>query len=43
MLYIARSLNYIEIEKFNEIYNLTCEISKILSGLIKSVGLRTND
>ncbi len=34
-LYIALDQNYISITKFNELYNLTSEISKLTGGLIK--------
>jgi len=37
MLYIALELNYISQKEFDYFYNLTIEISKILSGLIKSL------
>ncbi|MDO8609175.1 MAG: four helix bundle protein, partial [bacterium] len=37
MLYIALELNYISQNNFNNLYNLTIEISKILSGFIKSL------
>lgn len=37
MLYIALKLNYINEILFNEYYRLTIEISKLLSGLIKSL------
>lgn len=37
MLYIALKLNYIEEGEFNHFYKLSIEISKILSGLIKSL------
>jgi len=35
MLYIALKLEYITKKDFNELYNLTVEISKMLSGFIK--------
>lgn len=34
-LYISLDLNYIDFEKFNFLYNLCCEISKMIMGLIK--------
>ena len=37
MLYIALELEYISKSEFDEFYNLTVEISKILSGLIRSL------
>jgi four helix bundle protein len=37
MLYIAKSLNYITKEQFDKHYPLCLEISKILSGLIKTL------
>jgi len=37
MLYIALELEYISKTEFNKLYNLTIEISKILSGLIRSL------
>jgi four helix bundle protein len=37
MLYIAKSLNYIDKEHFDKLYQLCLEISKILSGLIKTL------
>ena len=37
MLYLAIKLNYIKEEDFQEFYNKSVEISKILSGLIKSL------
>jgi four helix bundle protein len=36
-LYLALDLNYLSPEKFQEIYNNCTEISKIISGLIKSL------
>ena len=37
MLYIAKTLNYINKEQFDKHYFLCLEISKILSGLIKTL------
>ena len=37
MLYIAQSMNYISKEQFDKHYLLSLEISKILSGLIKTL------
>ena len=37
MLYLAKELKYITQEDFNFLYNQSIEISKILSGLIKSL------
>jgi len=37
VLYISKDLNYIEIEDFKEYYERCNEISKIISGLIKSI------
>jgi four helix bundle protein len=37
MLYSALDLNYIEKSKFNELYNNSLEISRMLSGLINSL------
>lgn len=37
MLYLAKELNTIDEEQFNEFYNLSVEISKLLSGLIKTL------
>jgi four helix bundle protein len=37
MLYIAFDLGYINKDDFNVLYNLTVEISKMLSGFIKSL------
>jgi len=37
MLYLALDLERISKEDFNELYNLTNEISKILTGLIKTM------
>ncbi len=37
MLHLAKDLNKINDEKFEELYNLTIEISKLLSGLIKTL------
>ena len=37
MLYLASDLSYINKEKFKVMNNLTTEISKILSGLIKAL------
>lgn len=34
-LYVALDLGYIELDKFNSLYNLCYEISKIIMGLIK--------
>ena len=36
-LYIARDLSYIDLKTFNIFYNNCMEISKIISGLIKSL------
>ena len=37
MLYLAKELNKITDEQFKIFYNLSLEISKLLSGLIKSI------
>jgi four helix bundle protein len=37
MLYIAKNQNYIDKEQFSTIYTLCIEISKILSGFIKTL------
>jgi len=37
MLYLAKELNYISEKSFDELYGKTVEISKLLSGLIKSI------
>jgi four helix bundle protein len=37
MLYLAKELNTISESAFNKIYSLAAEISKILSGLIKTL------
>jgi four helix bundle protein len=37
MLYLARRLDYINDKQFNYFYELSIEISKLLSGLIKSL------
>jgi four helix bundle protein len=37
MLYTALELNYIKQDKFNEWYSLTLEISRLISGLIKTL------
>ena len=37
MLYLAKDLNTISPSKFDEFYNLSLEISKLLSGLIKTL------
>lgn len=37
ILYIALDLDYINIDTFNSLYNKCNEISKIISGLIKSI------
>jgi len=37
MLYVSLELNYISKEEFNNYYNLSIEISKIISGFIKSL------
>jgi len=37
MLYLAKDLNKMSNEDFNKLYNLTLEISKLLSGLIKTL------
>jgi len=37
MLYLAKDLDKITIENFKSLYSLTIEISKLLSGLIKSL------
>lgn len=37
MLYVALDLEYVNKDKFDELFNLTEEITKILSGLIKTL------
>ena len=37
MLYLAKDLKKINNNRFTELYNLTIEISKLLSGLIKTL------
>jgi len=37
MLYLAKELNKISEKQFNEFYKLSVEISKLISGLIKSI------
>ena len=37
MLYLAKDLNKMDEKKFTELYDLTIEISKLLSGLIKTL------
>ena len=37
MLYLARSLEYISEEQYEKYYNLSIEIAKLLSGLIKTL------
>lgn len=37
MVYLAKDLGYVSDDDFKAIYNLTVEISKLLSGLIKSL------
>jgi four helix bundle protein len=37
MLYIALDLGYIHEDKFNDLYNKSHEISKVVSGLIKTL------
>ncbi len=37
MLYLAKELNYINQSSFDNLYNQSVEISKILSGFIKSL------
>ncbi|MDD2482666.1 MAG: four helix bundle protein [Candidatus Shapirobacteria bacterium] len=37
MLYLSKELKYVTEEEFNFLYNQSIEISKILSGLIKSL------
>ncbi|MBU1101419.1 MAG: four helix bundle protein [Bacteroidetes bacterium] len=37
MLYVALDLAYLDKEKFDELFDLTEEITKILSGLIKTL------
>lgn len=37
MIYIAKELEYISQEEFNNLYTRLVEISKLLSGLIKSL------
>jgi len=37
MLYLAKNLKYITMGEFNSTYSLSLEISKILSGLIKTL------
>jgi len=38
MLYIAKELQYIHVDKFTNLHNKSLEISKTISGLIKSLG-----
>ena len=37
MIYLAKDLQYISEEEFNNFHNRSIEISKLLSGLIKSI------
>ena len=37
MLYLAKNLNYVTEQDFQKLYNLTLEIGKMLSGLIKTL------
>lgn len=37
MLYLAQDLKYISVEDFKYVYELTIEISRIISGLIKAL------
>ncbi len=37
MLYLAKDLNKMNNTRFNELYSLSIEISKLLSGLIKTL------
>ena len=37
MLYLVKELKYVNAEEFNEIYDSSVEISKMLAGLIKSL------
>jgi four helix bundle protein len=37
MLYIALELKYVTKEEFNKFHNLTIEVSKLLSGFIKTL------
>ena len=37
MLYLAKDLNKINEDKFQKLYNLSIEISRLLSGLIKTL------
>jgi len=37
MLYLAKDLNKINENEFTKLYNLSLEISKLLSGLIKTL------
>jgi len=37
MLYLAMELNYISEEEFSYLFKLSNEVSKIISGLIKSL------
>jgi four helix bundle protein len=37
MLYIGKEMNYLTNEEFEKMFNLSIEISKILSGLIKTL------
>lgn len=37
MLYLAQELSYLEQISFEKVYNLSLEISRLLSGLIKSL------
>lgn len=37
MLYLAKDLDYVESESFNNLYRLAEDIAKILAGLIKKI------
>jgi four helix bundle protein len=37
MLYVALKLNYINQNQFNDLYNRCCEISRLISGFIKTI------
>ena len=37
MLYLANDLDYVNKEKYKELQNLSIEISKLLSGFIKTL------
>lgn len=37
MLYLAKDFNYIDVDKFNELYGSVLEITKLISGFIKSL------